>query len=253
MKVSASRLVVLEHCQWWARDTSDADPDRPSEPADTGKRFHSLADCELEGGTPESFALQDDTRAQKLMGGWRKWWPTFHRDRWFRSEVPMLYDWQTGRVREMPRGWANGPREREATEIPAIIDLLAADDSGVIGVWDYKTGKSKSGDPSQSWQLLLCALAAVRRYGATGAVTGFIYPRSRDPFIVEQTELTTLDLFDFEQGLQSRMRHRNEAEPNRGDWCFRCGTRLACPALRTDLTDYNPGQVPPWMGDVANG
>lgn len=250
MKASASRLLVLPHCQYWAREEVPPDPDAPSKAGDTGKRFHSLADCALEGGQPESFDLQDEARAQSLMRAWPKWWNSFHGGRWFRSEVPLLYDWQTGAVREMPRGWANGPRHREPTEIPAIIDLLCAHDSETVGVYDYKTG-SKIDSPGTNWQLLLCALAAARWYRVSRAIVGFVYPRSRDPYIVDPAEVSALDLFDFESDLRRLMGSRHESEPKRGDWCFRCGARQSCPALKTDLTDYTPGQVPPWMEDVA--
>lgn len=234
MKASASKLPLLPFCAYWARDEVPADPFRSSEAADTGKLFHAWAEAEVspDALTPEEAPLANVQRAEALIDAFPRWWASFHQDRWFRAEVPLLYDWQTGLSREMPRDWVRGKRERGANEIPAIIDLIGVVDSETIGVWDYKTG-SEVGAPEASWQLLVCAVAACKQYGARRARVGFIYPRSRDPYKVKEADVSALDLFDFATELRERMASRHSAQPVRGDHCWRCNARQSCPALAT--------------------
>lgn len=236
MKVSAAKLALLPSCSYWARDEIPAPPVQSSEPADTGKATHSLIEVSQLGGMPEIPELADVNKAGKLFATWQPWWKTYGGDRPWRYEIPLLYDWEAGTAREMPRDWVSTGRERRATEIPAIVDALSN-----ATILDWKTGAKREAS-KDSWQLRIAALAAHLLYGWPSIDVGLVYLRIRK---IDDPELATydaLDLLSFADEIRRLMLGRSISQPVPGGHCFRCALRqrgddgeVLCPGLRMSV------------------
>ena len=225
MKVSSSRLALLARCTWWARPDVFAPEDVYGEPAATGKAFHSLAECQLTGGTPEIEPKANEPKARKMLGQWLLWWPTVADAGW-EPEIPLLYDWRAHTVRRMPREWTKGKRERGEYEIPFIVDLLSAR-SSPPRVWDYKTGAEEG--VANSVQVRGAALATARLLRASEVEGGIVKIRARSLPVVDGVVWDALDLKETEDWLAERMSSVPTSEPQRGEWCWRCRARSVCP------------------------
>jgi hypothetical protein len=227
VRVTASKIELLDFCQAWPRYTWSREP--PGEAALTGSAVHSLIEQELGGGEAEFREGADVVKAAKLFETWKGWWPGYAGDRKFEPEVVLLYDVRTGAVRREKAGWVKGDRARGEWEIPAILDALCIEGDRAE-VWDWKTGR-KLGAASSNGQLMIGALAVHRFFGVSEVQVGLAYPGIRKMRGTDTADFNSLDLIEHEERLRWLVAKIPEAMPNPGkEWCFRCPARRGgCP------------------------
>jgi len=158
-------------------------------------------------------------------------WIEPRRERVLSAEVGMRYDAATDRAVVGPRRGEPGYQDVEAMILPGTLDLVLRGADGVLEVVDVKTGKKAYETP---WQLYAQAVAASRLYAEKIVRVGYLYPRKTK---CDEPEWETLDedRLDEEAGRISKvLRRLPMAEPERGDWCFRCDARAACPKWQID-------------------
>lgn len=250
MKVSASRLWLLDQCQWWARPEVVAPPDVFGEPAATGKAFHLLAEAHVAGlPLPTTFDPKANVaKAVKMHARFIEWWPSVDDGGWL-AEVVFLYDWRRRTVERRPREWADGDRDRAPTQIPIIVDLL---NTKRPRVWDHKTGAHVD-RVADSPQVKAGALVRAREIGAGEVEGGIVKIRARSLPVLDPIVWDALDLSEFEDWLGRKMAAAPTSEPQRGAGCWRCPVRSVCPALAAPEPPHGRFDDDAWPMETDGG
>lgn len=243
---SASRLGLLDYCRYFPR--LPWDQSAPGEAADTGSLIHSLIErhftgCDLRTGLP----LADQKKADKVFARWLKWWDGYAAGRVFWSEVAFLYDVKTGKARVPDAGWQEDGRPRGPNELVAIVDAFTIVDGRGILI-DWKTGAIANATPAKSnAQLQVAALCLQSMFGVHEVEASLGWLRQiKDPNL-DTAVYDALDLADFQKILRENCAGIATAEPNRGDWCWRCPGKRTCPALEAPAPNGQEGvDFPPW-------
>jgi hypothetical protein len=155
---------------------------------------------------------------------------------WTASELGLRYDAENDSTVVGPRRGEPGYEAHGAMVLPGTLDLVHVVDREAW-VPDLKTGKKDNAHPEQ---LYAQAVAVSRLYGVTTVHVGFAFVRKRlspEP----QWETLNEDRLDEEAGkIRRALRMLPTAEPKRGDWCWRCDARPACPAFEGTWTVSEP-------------
>lgn len=240
--LSGSKADLSLCCAYWARPEVVHQPRPLGAPARRGNTVHAASDADHKGiPGPEH---HDDTEALWLtLKAWID--AEVAAGRLFSdSEIPLLYDTEKD-VASLCEIGELGPRDYlgvTAMKMPMRLDLVRVDRAdGCVYVLDIKTG-SRSGTASahENVQLATMGLAAARFYGVPRANVGLIFPMKTKVHPPEWHELDA-EALDLHAGRLHRvLRQLPLAEPNRGDWCWRCpigpgkGVVSTCPAWQDE-------------------
>lgn len=231
-RLSISKMSLALVCTHSFRMDVQANP-RPVGPeARIGTHTHDMVALDL-GVPPPKREDVDPTEVAAAMVLYRSamTWVGPRRDRVLNAELGIRYDASTDRAVVGPRRGEPGYDDVGAMVLPGTLDLLLRGADAVLEVVDLKTGKK---DYETPWQLYAQAVAASRLFGEKVVRVGYLYARKTK---CDEPAWETLDedRLDEEAGrIAKTLRRLPMAEPERGDWCFRCDAREACPKWQSD-------------------
>lgn len=176
-----------------------------------------------------------------------------------RLETAYAYDPQTEASRVLGN---NIGREYLKAGLDPQREIAGTSDiDGVVGdtvyLRDWKTGHKRLGDPRESWQLRVLALAAARQRGLDKADIGFFYLREDGSFYEDKALLGPMDLADIAdevralvgavRAAQAQYTRGHVPDVNLGPWCDYCASVPHCPgqvALARSLVRFEePGEL----------
>lgn len=158
-------------------------------------------------------------------------WLTPRRERILYCEIGLRYDADNDRAEIGPKRGELGYHDVGPMVLPGTLDLALRGEDGVLEVIDTKTGQKKYVHDDQ---VDVQGLALARKLGENVVRVGFIFPRLTKCDEPEMRTLTELDM-DLRAGeMHNLMRHLPMAEPNPGEWCWRCDARATCPAYQAE-------------------
>ncbi len=146
-------------------------------------------------------------------------------------EVGLRYDAEQDMGEIGPRRGEPGYEDHGPMVLKGTLDL-ARIEGGVACIADLKTGAKGNTHPEQLYAqaVAFSRLPIARTMGVTKVHVGFAFIRKTkapDP----QWETLDEDRLDEEAGkIRRALRVLPTADPQRGDWCFRCPARGDCPA-----------------------
>jgi hypothetical protein len=146
-------------------------------------------------------------------------------------EVGLRYDAEQDMSEVGPRRGEPGYDEHGPMILKGTLDL-ARIEGGVAWIADLKTGSRSNVHPEQlhSQAVAFSRLPIARTMGVTKVNVGFAFVRKTKAPVPEWETLDE-DRLDLEAGrIRKALRMLPTAEPQRGDWCWRCSARGACPA-----------------------
>lgn len=256
MKITGSKLPLVMACP-----ASAALPqiDNPvGAPAVRGKDAHRFLELVAEIGRDEALLSSPAEMRPFLAGIDVDRLPTH-----LLPEAAFALDWHRRSARFLGSGLGRDyPPQESPTEIMLTIDLLGVSDTAVI-VEDYKTGRTRYGNPERFAQLLAAALAACWVHGKDTAHVGLIYVDKHGEVWPVRGVVDMWDLETFAAELEIAMGAVGEAraltsrggtpDVTPGDHCEYCPAFRACPdkiALVKHLPEHigaveQPGYLAP--------
>jgi hypothetical protein len=245
MRVSASGLHRLKHCQWFARDEVPWAESVSGPAADFGTAVHGIVEARIRHPfvAPQDMAVPipmgvDRARAERTAEEYLYWLSANHRGRRWTSEIAMAYDVATARARIIGVGIGREYGPISNTEIAMTADLATED--GGAEIRDIKTGRRENVDPAESnAQMLTLALAWRSITNADAVRIGLDFVSS---FGVSPDE-RTLDAFDLDvwgEDLRELVEKIEMSKPQPGNHCKYCPAAGACPAARGAIEQVSP-------------
>jgi len=224
-----SKIDLAHLCQYGFRPDVERFPRAPGDAALIGTDFHALAEHHVKGTQPPMVREE----ARRLYESPVK--AFLDSVKWTACEIGLEYDAENDTARPCVRRGEPGYEDVGPMALRGTLDLVrvyTVDGVDVADVIDLKTGKK---DNCKTDQLYAQAVAVSRSFGIRKLRIAFAYVRKTkfDPPVFEELDE---DRLDEEAGRISRtLRRLPMAEPNRGDWCWRCDARPACPAWLSDV------------------
>lgn len=235
--VTGSRLPILQHCQWWARDDVSYTKPESGAAAGRGVDMHDAIDKrDLTGVAFEDLqAVQrgisylDSLRA----AGWA-----------IETEVPLALNYVTGEGRRLKSSGHRDYSDLKPDEIGLTVDYIAVYSSATehkIEVGDWKTGYGSHVDrASENWQLGAAA-AALSEMGNDAPVMAAIHYLDSDR--VDSWMFSAMEAQRFGIWIRNRVELTPHAQPSPGDHCRYCDARVQCPKTQTALQALVPEPV----------
>lgn len=158
--------------------------------------------------------------------------------RWTGCELGLRYDAEADVSVVGPRRGEASYDDIGAMVLPGTLDLVE-----VVGdeawVADIKTGSKTH---AHAEQLYAQGVAVSRLYGVKTVHVGFAFVRkTKSPEPAWET--LDEDRLDYEAGrIRKALRRLPMAEPQAGDWCWRCDAKPACPA-HTPSAEFDMNQA----------
>lgn len=254
IRVSASKLALLKHCGYWARD-GVAWSRHESDEAAFGIALHAMAAAYISGSfdAGRRWAELGEREQRQLDGVWAlvKRYIDAHRTGTWSAEVVFALDMTTGRSRCVDPG-SHGHRSYEAMgidltrELPGTADIVYVleDEHGYfVCVDDWKWSGFHGDAADAEDQLCGLGLMAARACGVDRVRCRAI--RVSDDGIDDTSEVYWLDAFDLD-GLQFELAERllfvETAEPQPGPWCGDrwCPAVASCPRAQEAMAQLIP-------------
>lgn len=172
-------------------------------------------------------------------------------------EATFALDWRQRKARFVGSGLNRQyPPPESPTEIFLTTDIFGVSATSVL-VEDYKTGRTRYGDPDKFWQVLAGALAACWTYKRDAATVGLIYIDDDGEVFRTHAPLDSWDLESFADDLERTMTEVERAEAEvaagrspdvkPGDHCV----DLYCPAFRAcPSTSALVRHMPEHLGEI---
>lgn len=239
-RLSMSRYPTALSCSYWAR-SDVACVERPSgREARIGTLVHKAAEehvkrgstaatqhLEVERSTGHADAAEVDVAKSVYLGPLSEY---LDGQDWTACELGLRYDAATDAATAGPRRGEPGYDDVPAMVLPGTLDLVLVDGDRA-DVIDLKTGKKQHAHVEQ---LYAQAVAVSRHYRVRTVRVGFLFAR-KTKCVEPEWEALDEDRLDEEAGRIARtLRRLPLAEPVRGDWCWYCGARDACPAWQSN-------------------
>lgn len=232
MRVTASKLSLLEDCRWWARPAAQWTY-TTSPAAERGTRFHRAIALYAASDEGIPISVEDDIREEYARA--REWFDSLGVKRGSASlyvEVAFAWDPETdtaeilGKDRDYSR--ANG-------RLCGTADLVMTTATGAVMVWDYKTGDGSDAGP----QLRGLGLMAARALGVESVTVAALEVRSAGVTEVCREELDSFDLALVAGQLAELIAAIPDADPIPGEHCGQkyCSARLHCPVGQTAMAE----------------
>lgn len=222
--LTMSKLALAHICAYGFRPEVPQTPSHPGKPAQIGTVVHALAEAHVKGRSHASNASPDIlVEALKFYNDALKGY--LNKRSWTACEIGLEYDAESDTSRPCARRGDAGYDLVGPMRIRGTLDLVAIEkDHGIVE--DLKSGKLVT----DKEQLYGQAVAVARHYGLKTVDIGYLYAR-KTKVIEPEYERLDADAIDYQAGRLSRLlRKLPTAEPVRGDHCWRCNARPACPA-----------------------
>jgi hypothetical protein len=238
-RITASRLALLQSCQYWARPDAVWNEAPPGRAAQFGTDLHALSDVYVRGELREGSAVIADER---LAATWRhmRAWHEAQPGR-LASEWPLAWDPETDRAFDLraaraklgvsaarpyadPSTWALLRAELGfgPDTIAGTADLIAVEGARVV-VYDICTGRTDKIAQLRGLAMMLAKLS--------GCDEVRIATLRANPAGLAEEDHGVLDCFTIEaiaEDLRALIARVPRSEPRTGEHC----TRRYCPAQR---------------------
>ncbi len=223
-----SKLGLATKCLYGFRPDVRA-PERASgRAAAIGRIVHSMVEAAVTG---KSFADDVDAtligEAKAIYDG-----PLSHfvtSTKWTICERGYRYDTSKDTCADGPRRGEPGYEDVPPSVLIGTVDLVQIEGDSAT-VYDVKTGKP----PLDSEQLYGQAVSISRRYPVKTVKVAYARALKTKLDLLDE-ETLDVDRLDAEAGrIGKRLRMLPQAEPNPGEWCWRCDAWPVCPAKRTE-------------------
>lgn len=233
MRASASKLWLLERCQFFASPACPPHPPQEmGEPAQTGTALHSMVESMITGRAVHIPGGADKTRAMAMMQAFAEWWATFHRGLTWSSETAYAFDVETGAVRLLPSKSHRDYSDLRASEIPGTDDLSVIDGDEAIVV-DLKTGRPENvdrADVNDQLRFLALCRSRISPVSRVRVVLAFVQPTH---VWTDEATFDLFDLSDYEESLRKTARSISGwSPPQPGKPCSRCSAVSVCPGAQ---------------------
>lgn len=227
MRVSASKVGLLEYCQAFARD--DMKWDYTSSPAaERGTRFHKAIAMYVACEPGVTLKVEDDI-AEELEQA--KAW--VDRNVTTPKYVELAFAWDPTKdtctaLDVVDRAY------KPSSQLCGTADLVLLSDDCVY-VYDWKTGDASNAGP----QLRILGLMAARAFRTERAVVSALEVRASGVTEVCVEDLDSFDLAVIAGNIADQLAAIETAEPTPGSHCgeLYCPARLHCPAASTAMTE----------------
>jgi hypothetical protein len=243
MRVTASKVGLLEHCQYFA--TPDAVwSDTTSAAADRGTRFHRAIALYINGVSGLPLSVEDDIAAEfehakKFVDGIRTAYPNAE----LLAEVAFAWNPDTDEAEVIPaveRDYQQGHGRLCGT---ADLVVIIRDGKRVVGLiaWDWKTGSGEGAGP----QLRALGLMAARAYDCDAVTVGALEVTAAGVKEVAHEHHDAFALAGIAGGLADLIAFIPGAEPRPGDHCgsLYCPARTTCPEVNKAHVALVPEQA----------
>lgn len=228
--VTGSKVEILQHCGWFARDdVSYAEPARGAA-AGRGVDIHeAIEKNSLDGVAFEDLAIVERGRAyvRKL------------RERGFKVEleVAFAFDVTNGETRRLPSFGHRDYSDAKPTEIPFTVDYIAHRDAATeteSEVGDWKTGYGAHVTPAaENWQMGIASIAMRRD-------VNHVRIHYLDSGFVDAHTFSSFELELLSRKIREAVERIPGSQPSPGDHCRYCPGRLGCPAVQGALVALAP-------------
>ena len=227
MRVTASKVGLLQYCQWFARPEAQW-AYTTSEAAERGTRMHrAIADYV---DTGERVKVEDDINDEYHHAC--DWVDSYGRDL-LRAEVKFAWDPTTDTAEELPRA---GERDysKAAGRLAGTSDLVSiskATRTGYVG--DWKSGDGSGAGP----QLRALGLMVARAYDLESVTVEALEVRASGVVSVARETLDPFALAGVAGELAEGLAAVETAEPAPGAHCgeLYCPAKLSCPLGQTAM------------------
>jgi hypothetical protein len=242
--VTGSRLPILQHCQYWAReDIAHSEPPQQGAAAGRGVTMHDaiergdLSGVEFEDleATQRGIAYLNQLRA----AGWV-----------VETEVPLALNYLTGAGRRMKSSGHRDYSDLRPGEVPLTVDYLAVCYERVLGAVDVvkalEVGDWKSGygahveRASENWQTGAAAAALSAMYGDCSVTVKVHY---LDADRIDAWTFNAMEAQRFGIWIRNRFELIPGSMPHPGDHCRYCTARLSCPSTQQAIQALLPDKV----------
>lgn len=243
MRVTASKVGLLEHCQYFA--TPDAVwSDTTSAAADRGTRFHRAIALYIEGVEGLPLKVEDDIAAEfehakKFVDNVRASYPDVR----LRAEVAFAWNPESDEAEVIPA--AERDYQAGAGRLCGTADLVVEirADGEIVGliVWDWKTGNGEGAGP----QLRALGLMAARALSCDEVSTGALEVTAAGVKEVCHEHHDAFALSGIAGGLADVIAFIPGAEPRPGNHCgeLYCPARATCPEVNKAHVALVPEQA----------
>lgn len=243
MRPTASKVGLLEHCQYWAREEA-VWSDTTSAAADRGNRFHRAIALYISGAPGLPLSVEDDiaaefAHAKKFVDGIREAYP----DAELLAEVAFAWNPETDQAEVIPaveRDYQKGHGRLCGT---ADLIIVIRDGKKVIGLiaYDWKTGSGEGAGP----QLRALGLMAARAYGCDAVTVAALEVSGAGVKEVAHEHHDAFALSGIAGGLADVIQFIPGAEPIPGSHCgeLYCPARATCPEVNKAHVALVPEQA----------
>jgi hypothetical protein len=236
IRPTASKLALLEACAFPFRPELDIVEEPVGVGALTGTGLHLLIDAAIEEKPEPAIPDGADAEAvQQMFAMWKAWWATFAGTLWWRAEVPVAIDLETGRGRILPSKGHRDYSDASPTEIPGTADVVGLD-GDMLHVGDWKSGHPDYLEEAiTSRQLLGLVLPLYRSVPGVKRARAFIAHVAPDGVRIDSAIFDELDLDAGEAELREQVAAIPTSTPAPGAHCRWCPARALCPESERGL------------------
>lgn len=242
-QVTGSRLPILQHCQWWARDDVSYSAPESGAAAGRGIEIHEAIDKRDVSGV----SFDDVPAVQKGI----EYLDRLRRDGWtVETEVPLALNYNTGKGRRLKSSGHRDYTDLKPNEIGLTVDYIATKvepfKAPQVEVGDWKTGYGSHVDrASENWQLgsAAAALSDMHQDAPVMVVIHYLDVERTDSWLFSAMEAQRFGVW-----IRNRVEITPTAMPAPGDHCRYCDARVHCPRTATAIQQLIPERVQ-WTTD----
>ncbi len=238
-QVTGSKLPILQHCQYWAREDVVYTTPESGAAAGRGTGIHGGIDT----GSLAGVAFDDIAIVQKGIAylnelraaGWT-----------VETEVALALNYVTGGGRPLKSSGHRDYTDLKPNEIGLTVDYVATHTNPegheyAVEVGDWKTGYGSHVDrASENWQLGAAAAVLSDMWGDL-AVNVKIHYLDND--WTDSWTFSAMDAQRFGVFIRNRVELVPTAQPSPGEHCRYCPARVQCPKTQTAMVALGDSRV----------
>lgn len=237
--LSMSNVNLALLCAYSYTGSVELSPRSPGAKTRRGTGAHGLIEDWFWKRTPRAVDEDVAGEARRIADQMIRWLEP-KRDRILHCEVGLRYDAENDDSTVGPKRGEDGYADVGAMVLPGTLDLVLRGEDGVLEVLDVKTGDKRY---VHNEQVETQGLAVARLLREKRVRVGFVYPRLTKCDEPEMWEMDETSL-DVHAGIvHGLMRHLPVAQPEPGEWCWRCDARPNCPAYREQRAESSENDL----------
>ena len=228
-QLTGSKLPILKHCQYFARDDVQWPTEATSAAAGRGIDIHEAIDKDTLVGV--------DFGDIKVVERGRAYIRALRASGWqVELEVPLALNLKTGMGRRLKSSGHRDYSDLKPGEVGLTVDYFAvkfadATNDAEVEVGDWKTGWGSHVErPKDNWQTGAAASALSEMFGDCAVMVKIHY---LDADHVDSWLMSGMEAQQFAVAIRATLGLATSmAKPNPGEHCRYCPARTACPAVQ---------------------